>query len=330
MELVIYNQNEQKIKNLLKTLVNLLGPLVDSGKLGEAFALIKNIKLEDKIDFNFIELKTELVNRLEKYKDLVYSDNEMKAAKADRATLKKLYTAIDNKRKEIKALCLKPYDTFEIQIRELLTLIEFPVNQIDSGIKSYEENLKNLKKLELINFYSEEIRELKELIPFEKLFDERFLNVTFHIDEAKAKIALSIDGIRKNLQIITDLKTEFEAGIKDCFLKTLNITEALAEKTRLEQQKIKVEEMEAKRKEAKIKAQQELNEKKSEPVVQAQKEEVIQTQPETIQPPKIESLEVEKQYTVNFKVTGTFTQLKLLKEYLLNKNIKFEGVQNNG
>ena len=75
------------------------------------------------IEWNYEELKTELSQKLEDYKGLVYTEEQMKEAKADRAKLNTLATAIDSKRKEIKKQCLQPYEAFEAQIKDLLAVM---------------------------------------------------------------------------------------------------------------------------------------------------------------------------------------------------------------
>ena len=52
------------------------------------------------IDFNFEEIKSELEEKLIKYKNLVVTEDGIKAAKADKAKLNKLAAAIEDKRKE--------------------------------------------------------------------------------------------------------------------------------------------------------------------------------------------------------------------------------------
>ena len=49
------------------------------------------------IEWNYDELKAELVKKLEYYKGLVYTEDQIKEAKADRAKLNALTTAIDEK-----------------------------------------------------------------------------------------------------------------------------------------------------------------------------------------------------------------------------------------
>ena len=54
------------------------------------------------IDWNFEDLKGEISKKSQEYMNLVYSDSQIKEAKKDRATLRKLITALEDKRKQIK------------------------------------------------------------------------------------------------------------------------------------------------------------------------------------------------------------------------------------
>src|SRR5574343_344323 len=90
------------------------------------------------VTFNFDELKGVLNAKLEKYRNLVITDDDMKAAKADRAELNKLIASIDAERKKIKKQYLEPYDKFEAQLKEILSMIEQPCAEIDGKVKDFE------------------------------------------------------------------------------------------------------------------------------------------------------------------------------------------------
>ena len=102
------------------------------------------------IEFNFDELKTELSARLEKYENLTYTEDAIKTAKEDRSNLNKFKEAIDKRRKEIKKLCLKPYEEFEKRIKELVFLVDKPVMAIDTQIKNFELQKAEAKKADFI------------------------------------------------------------------------------------------------------------------------------------------------------------------------------------
>lgn len=197
------------------------------------------------IDFNFDELKQEMTAALAKYNGLVYTDESIKDAKSDRATLNKFKDALENKRKEIKKQCLEPYEAFEKKIKELTALVDKPILAIDAQVKSFEQAQKDEKRSFIFEFYNDHIGDLAALLSFDKVFNEKWLNTTAKIAEAQDSILHTIDRVSSDLKTIADLKSEFELQIKDTYLQTLDLSSALGEKTRLEQQKSKMAEYEA-------------------------------------------------------------------------------------
>ena len=192
------------------------------------------------ISFNFEDIKQEMTARLAKYENLVYDEKAIKEAKADRATLNKFREAIETKRKEVKKQCLAPYEEFERKIKELTGLVDQPMLAIDGQIKAYEQRQKDEKKASIKAYYQEHIGTLAELLTFEKIFDDKWLNASTKLKDIYTIIDAAIDKISADIQTITDLKSEFELQIKDMYLRTLDIGSALNEKTRLEQQKAKL------------------------------------------------------------------------------------------
>lgn len=57
---------------------------------------------------NFEDLKIILEAELQRYRNIVYSANDLKEAKEDQKKLKDLKKAIDDKRKEIKKIYMQP------------------------------------------------------------------------------------------------------------------------------------------------------------------------------------------------------------------------------
>ena len=55
-------------------------------------------QLPEQILFNYEELKAELTEKVQHYETLVYTDDQIKEAKADRAALNKLKKALSDER----------------------------------------------------------------------------------------------------------------------------------------------------------------------------------------------------------------------------------------
>ena len=181
------------------------------------------------IEWNYEELKSELSQKLEDYKGLVYTEEQIKEAKADRAKLNALATAIDSKRKELKKQCLQPYEAFEAQIKDLLALIKEPVSLIDTQIKDFEEEKKK-KKLEEVKALFEKLKteagEELEFISFEQVFEDRFLNASTSLKQVETVINNIFNSVKCNLKTIAELKDyTFEAT--EVYKETLNLNTAL-------------------------------------------------------------------------------------------------------
>ena len=93
------------------------------------------------IEWNHEEIKKEIAEKVEYYKNLVYTDNQIKEAKADRAALNKFVKALEDKRKEVKKQCLAPYEDFEANMKEIIAVVNEPIALIDSQIKDHEKQL---------------------------------------------------------------------------------------------------------------------------------------------------------------------------------------------
>lgn len=181
------------------------------------------------IDWNYDELKAALLQKLEYYKGLVYTEDQIKEAKADRANLNALATAIDSKRKGIKKQCLQPYEQFEAQIKDLLAIIKEPVALIDSQIKGYEEEKKQ-KKLEEVKALFEKLKDAEseelEFVSFEQIFEDKFLNASISLKMVETVINNKFNAIKCNLKTIAELK-EYSFEATEVYKETLNLNEAL-------------------------------------------------------------------------------------------------------
>jgi hypothetical protein len=181
------------------------------------------------IDWNYDELKAALLQKLEYYKGLVYTEDQIKEAKADRAKLNALATAIDGKRKDIKKQCLQPYEQFEAQIKDLLAVIKEPVALIDSQIKGYEEEKKQ-KKLEEVKALFEKLKDAAgeefKFVSFEQIFEDKFLNASISLKMVETVINNKFNAIKCNLKTIAELK-EYSFEATEVYKETLNLNEAL-------------------------------------------------------------------------------------------------------
>ena len=199
--------------------------------------VISPLQKMEAIKFNYEELKGGLTANLEKYQNLVYTPENIKEAKDDRATLNALKKSLNDEKIKIKKEFMVPYDDFEDKIKELIELVDKPASEIDKQVKVFEEQEKAKKREAIKTIYSENIGAYAELISLEKLYDPRWENKTYKETDITKEIQDVVKKADSDLKVIVDLKSEFEFQIKDTYFKTLDLGQALIENQRLEKQK---------------------------------------------------------------------------------------------
>lgn len=279
--------------------------------------IIKDFKATEPIQFNYEELKKELADKLVKYRGATYDDSAISLAKKDRAALNNLKDTIEGRRKEIKADCLASYTEFELKIKDIVAMIDKPVQQIDTQIKTYEQKLKDDKKAEIEKFFNDNVDELDGIVVLDKIFNPKWLNVTYGMK----KIMDEIDGIFKkvseDLEVINGLNSEFDVELKNVYLNSMDLSEVLRKKTELEERKKRLEELEEQKR---LQAQNTsiLN---KETVSDSQSTKAI-TENVTYGERSTEE-SIGPVMTLDFRVWVTSKQMSLLKEFLSKNNIKY-------
>lgn len=191
-------------------------------------------QLPQQIDCNFEALQKELDESLQKYSSIVVTPDSIAAAKKSRADLNKLKTVIDERRKEIKREWCKPLDEFESKVKILTKLIDKPIEVIDKQVKVFDDQRIEEKKTALLECYSSNIGDLNEFIPFEKLVDTKWKNVTAELDKLKSDMLERISRCKSDIKIISTTCGKYVAACQQKYYDTLNISDALAEFKKLE------------------------------------------------------------------------------------------------
>lgn len=187
---------------------------------------------------NFEEIKEYLSQSLEKYRNVVYSENDLKNAKADKAELNKLKKALDERRKEIKRIYMAPYLAIEAQIKELIAMIDEPLAEIDGFVKQAQETGKEKKREEIKRFFdsvSSPLGDLGDLLfDSEAFFDNRWTNATVRAkewqDEVREKIARAAGDLR-TIQQVGGVNTP---ALITRYVETMNMEKTLEYRNTLE------------------------------------------------------------------------------------------------
>lgn len=200
------------------------------------------------ITWNHEDIKREVAERVSRYQNIVYTDDQISEAKTDRATLRKFVEALEAKRKEIKKQCLAPCEAFERQVKEVINLVNEPIMLIDRQIKEYEEGKREEKRAAIEAYWItlSEDGKIPEGIRLDQIFNEKWLNASVNIKAVCTEINARLDQIEKDLATLAGMP-EFAFEAAEVYRHTLDINQAIAEGKRLvEMQKRKAEQEAAK------------------------------------------------------------------------------------
>lgn len=188
------------------------------------------------IVWNYEELKTELATKLDDYKHLQYSPEQMTGAKADRSKLNSLKKALNEERIRREKEFLEPFNTFKSQIRELCSLIDEPVSLIDRQVKEYENIEKQAKrdKCKEIFFANPDV---PEWVDFEQIENPKWMNKTFSMKQVEDDITEKIKKVNDDIKVLSELEYSFEA-IEE-YKRTLDLSAAMVEGKRIATMQIK-------------------------------------------------------------------------------------------
>lgn len=263
-------------------------------------------------------LKQELADRLEYYRTLVVTEEGIKDAKADKAALNKLKTAIDGQRKEVKRQTMALYEPLEKECRELLSMIDEPIRAIDDQIKAFDEQKKQAKYAELVEFFGK-VNTL-DFVKIEHVLNPKWGNATMKLDALKSEMSGEIQRIVDDYAEIKKLYADSPmlTAIIQRFETTRDKGAALAYAAEIERKEQARREREAAER-ARLETEQTQPEPEPIPVEKsftAQSDTVVKTveQPEPVG-------------TVTFSVTGTRSQIVAVRDFMKSNGITFTVVR---
>lgn len=252
---------------------------------------------------NLEQLKSELAPKLDYYNTLVVTEDSIKEAKADKAKLNKLKTAVEDRRKDIKKQVMGLYEPLEKQCKELTALIDAPINAIDKQLKNFDE-IKKQEKFETLKEHFENISK-PAFIKLEDVLNPKWANATMKVNQIMSEMSEKISQMSEEYEVIKNLyeNSPMLTAIKQRYEATKDKAQTLAYAALLERQyQREQEEQERKKTDAEISKPQEVDAESQE----------APTEPQ------------EPLMTGTFKVTCTKHQLINLRDYMRNIGIDFE------
>lgn len=277
---------------------------------------VNEITIPEAIQFNYEELKQELTEKVSMYETMVYTDDQIKEAKADKANLNKLKKALNDERIRREREYMQPFNDFKSKINEIISIIDKPVAVIDKQVKAFDEK-KKLEKFEAIKELFENAADKPEWLKLEQILSDRWLLASVSMRQVQDGIEGWINEINSNLVILAELpKYSFEAT--EMYKSSLDIKKAVSEGKRLAEIQKRKEEQEILQKEAEERT-------KAEAKARAELQEAHKPDPEPV--PKLTTEPVEQSQWISFRALLTVPQALELKRFFDENKIEFQPIK---
>ena len=282
--------------------------------MSQELALIMKTPVEELIPamlaWNNTELLESVEQALRQYEGLEYTDEQIAAAKSDRAVLNAFVKSLNDERIRIGKVYAAPYEKFKSEVDEVVGRVKTVVAQIDTQVKAHELAAQQKKQTTIREYFDSVIGEFAALIPYEKAHQSRWLNASTSMKSIRADIDKLIADARQAMTAIEALNSQDEEVVKAYYFRTMNLSEALLENSRLQKERARIAELVAK-KEAEAKARAEVQ---------------TATAPQPQKAPESVPAADAKLIPMDFHVEATIDQLKVLKAFLVDNHIKYSKI----
>ncbi|MBP3882488.1 MAG: DUF1351 domain-containing protein [Lachnospiraceae bacterium] len=176
------------------------------------------------IVWNHEEIEKAVAEKMSYYHGLVYTDDQIIEAKKDRAALNKFVAALKAKDREIKKLCLQPYDEFHERMLQIIAQVEEPAALIDDQVKGYEEGQKAAKLEEIRKLY--ESKGFQPWVTLERIMNPSWLNKSYSLKKIEADLSTIQHSIGEDILIINQMGEGQPAALRE-YQRTLSKTAAV-------------------------------------------------------------------------------------------------------
>ena len=176
------------------------------------------------IVWNADEIAEYVAGRVGYYKNLVYTDDQIVEAKKDRAELNKFISALKAKDREIKKLCLQPYEEFHQKMQLIIAQVEEPVNLIDKQVKDYEDQQKAAKTEEIKKLF--EGKGFQPWVTLERIWNQSWLNKSYSLKKIEADMSTIQHSIGEDILLINQMGEGQPAALRE-YQRTMDKTAAV-------------------------------------------------------------------------------------------------------
>ena len=202
------------------------------------------------IDANFDDLEERVRKMVADYEGAVYDmskDENVAAAKRDRAYLNGIVKQIDERRKAVKREYTKPLAAFEDRCKRIAGIAGGAADAIKAQLDEAEERRRDAAYAILKGYYEEVADLLAPVVPYERVHDEKWLNKSFGEVRAKRAVDERVGRLASDWESLKARRggmRHYEEAERELF-RTLDLGAALAAARAADEEDARIAEMKA-------------------------------------------------------------------------------------
>lgn len=202
------------------------------------------------IDANFDDLEERVRKMVADYEGAVYDmskDENVAAAKRDRAYLNGIVKQIDERRKAVKREYTKPLAAFEDRCKRIAGIAGGAADAIKAQLDEAEERRRDAAYAILKDYYEEVADLLAPVVPYERVHDEKWLNKSFGEVRAKRAVDERVGRLASDWESLKARRggmRHYEEAERELF-RTLDLGSALAAARAADEEDARIAEMKA-------------------------------------------------------------------------------------
>ncbi|WP_337227911.1 DUF1351 domain-containing protein [Staphylococcus succinus] len=180
-------------------------------------------------------------------KQVYVNDENLKESKKLVSTMNKRVTEMNDKRKEVKNAVLKPYVSFEQQVKNIESVVRDAENHVRTQVRDLAEQERNEKRKEIADIYDMRIQhyDFESLMGFADFIENKHLNKSYSISKVEDDLVQWLERTRQDLQTIDKVSkddSEYKNDLIIEYQETQNISKAIDNVENAREQRRKVAE----------------------------------------------------------------------------------------
>lgn len=283
---------------------------------------------------NFEEIKAQLAAEMDQYDGVIFTEDSKTAAKKTVAELRKTKKDIDDRRKEVKKQWMAPYDVFESEVKQLLVLVDKPINYINGQVEEFERKRLEEREAEIKAIYQDEIGDMAEFLTLHRIRGEKWNNASTSVKIIRKEMQEAISSARAGKMAIEAMNSDAVPDALRKFQATLDLADALAYINQYEAQQTEIlrRQEERRRQEEERRHQAEIERIRQEERQRITEEERIRREAEAEAMRKVASVDegraaeltLPDSHTAVYTVVGTDDELRELEMAMISLGLYYE------